>query len=175
MGQGARFGALSKYLRRDFQAIPNNHRAANVPIGTLIRTFETTSPIRRSPHQCPANRLFVESTHAPHKHVWDLHVRRRGVNDSMRIVAGAVRRTEGCVAARWSRSTASSMEQVLGALRSHPAVRRRKLKSTGNPRRSLQPCRFAASSLTGRARNPSLVTVWQAAPSSAFSKKNLSK
>ena len=139
-----------------------------MPIGTLIRTFETTSPIRRSPHQCPASRLFVESTRALRKHVWDLHVRRRGVNDSMRIVAEAVRRTRGVRRRKMEQfNTSSPMEQVLGALRSHPAVQRRKLKSTGHPRRSLH-ISFSGPEPDRPGRNPSLVTMWQATPSSVI-------
>ena len=79
---------------------------------------------------------------------------------------------EGCVAARWSRSTASSVEQVLGALRSHPAVRRRKLKSTGHLRRSLQMS-FSGPEPDRPGRNPSLVTMWQATPSSVFLERNV--
>ena len=136
MGQGARFGALSTYLRRDFQVIPSDRRVANVPIGKLIRTFETTSPIRRSPHQCPASRLFVESTRAPHKHVWDLHVRRRGVNDSMRIVAEAVRRTRGVRRRKMEQfNTSSPMEQVLGRAEKSPGRSKTQVKEHGTPKK----------------------------------------
>ena len=151
MRQGARFGALSTYLRRDFQVIPSDRRVANVPIGKLIRTFETTSPIRRSPHQCPASRLFVESTRAPHQYVWDLHVRRRGVNDSMRIVAGAVRRTRGVRRRKMEPFNSIVDGASFGRAEKSPGRSKTQVKEHGTPKKIASTCRSATPSLTGRA------------------------
>ena len=75
---------------------------------------------------------------------------------------------EGCVAARWSSSTRRRRwSKFWGALRSHPAVQRRKLKSTGHLRRSLQMS-FSGPEPDRPGRNPSLVTMWQATPSSVI-------
>ena len=166
-----RQGAFSAPFSSSTSGLPSN-RAANVPTGTRIRTVEDcrshrtiSSPMPRKPPArrvnarstpslrgppCPASRrsrLYADLFGSRSK---NRGVRRRKMEPFNSIVGGA----------------------SLGRARKSPDhSKTRTIKSTRDPRRSLQPCCFAASSLTGRARIPSLVTMWQAAPSSAFSKK----